>query len=58
MGNLRKTGKMTASQEVVTPFFPGFRRDRVNGVQAFLNSSETLDSGACPGPDPGFAGMT
>jgi hypothetical protein len=25
------------------------------GVQNFL---ELLDSGACPGPDPGFAGMT
>ena len=24
----------------------------------FLFSQETLDSGACPGPDPGFAGMT
>jgi hypothetical protein len=38
---------MTASQEAVTPANAGVQ----NGL--FI-----LDSGACPGPDPGFAGMT
>ena len=28
------------------------------GVQVFFNHTKTLDSGACPGPDPGAAGMT
>jgi hypothetical protein len=28
------------------------------GVQGIYNSLKKLDSGACPGPDPGFAGMT
>jgi hypothetical protein len=48
---------LTVSQKVlqaVTPD-PGFRRGRVAGVQKFL---VFLDSGACPGPDPGSAGMT
>jgi hypothetical protein len=34
------------SHEVVTPV-PGFRRDRVTGVQAFYKSMNKLDSGAC-----------
>jgi hypothetical protein len=45
------------SYKVVTPV-PGFRRDRVTGVQVFYKTVNKLDSGACPGPDPGFAGMT
>jgi hypothetical protein len=45
------------SHKVVAPV-PGFRRDRVTGVQAFYKSMNKLDSGACPGTDPGFAGMT
>jgi len=45
------------SQKIVTPV-PGFRGDRGTGVQKIHNNLETLDSGACPGPDPGFAGMT
>jgi hypothetical protein len=28
------------------------------GVQVFRSYLNKLDSGACPGPDPGFAGMT
>ena len=28
------------------------------GVPRIYNCLRTLDSGACPGPDPGFAGMT
>jgi hypothetical protein len=28
------------------------------GVQGSCNYLEELDSGACPGPDPGFAEMT
>jgi hypothetical protein len=28
------------------------------GVQRIYNYLKELDSGACPGPDPGFAGMT
>jgi hypothetical protein len=28
------------------------------GVQEVLKGLKILDSGACPGPDPGFAGMT
>jgi hypothetical protein len=28
------------------------------GVQGIYNYSKILDSGACPGLDPGFAGMT
>jgi hypothetical protein len=28
------------------------------GVQFHENELNLLDSGACPGPDPGFAGMT
>jgi hypothetical protein len=28
------------------------------GVQGINNDSKIRDSGACPGPDPGFAGMT
>jgi hypothetical protein len=28
------------------------------GVQTIYNYLKKLDSGACPGPDPGFAGMT
>jgi hypothetical protein len=28
------------------------------GVQLHDNELNPLDSGACPGPDPGFAGMT
>ena len=28
------------------------------GVQKIVNELRTLDSGACPGYDPGFAGMT
>jgi hypothetical protein len=28
------------------------------GVQEIWNKLKILDSGACPGPDPGFAGMT
>ena len=39
------------SHKVVTPV-PGFRRDRVTGVQVFSKSMNKLDSGACPGPDP------
>jgi len=39
--------KMTTLQEVATP--------AKAGVQVCLLF---LDSGACPGPDPGFAGMT
>jgi hypothetical protein len=28
------------------------------GIQYFQNLIYTLDSGACPGPDPGFIGVT
>jgi hypothetical protein len=28
------------------------------GVQRIYSYGKGLDSGACPGPDPGFAGMT
>ena len=28
------------------------------GVQGIYKPLKILDSGACPGPDPGFAGMT
>jgi hypothetical protein len=28
------------------------------GVHVFYNLLNRLDSGACPGPDPGSAGMT
>jgi hypothetical protein len=28
------------------------------GVQRIYNPLKRLGSGACPGPDPGFAGMT
>jgi hypothetical protein len=28
------------------------------GVQRIYDDLKRLDSGACPGPDPGFAGMT
>ncbi len=28
------------------------------GVQCFCSRLIFLDTGACPGPDPGFAGMT
>jgi hypothetical protein len=28
------------------------------GVQRVYKVLKRLDSGACPGPDPGFAGMT
>jgi hypothetical protein len=28
------------------------------GVQGIYNYSKILDSGACPGLDPGFSGMT
>jgi hypothetical protein len=41
------------SQKVVTPV-PGFRRDRVTGVQVFCKSMNKLDSGACPGPRSGI----
>jgi hypothetical protein len=37
------------SQAVVTPV--------KTGVQKIRNGLKTLDSGACPGRDPGFAGM-
>jgi hypothetical protein len=37
------------SQKVVTPV--------KTGVQTVHNHSKTLDFGACPGPDPGSAGM-
>jgi len=33
-----------SSQKVVTPV-PGFRRDRVTGVQRICNELKTLDSG-------------
>jgi hypothetical protein len=46
-----------ASQKIGTPV-PDFRLDRVTGVQTIHNDSKRLDSGACPGPDPGSAGMT
>jgi hypothetical protein len=38
------------SLEVVTPV--------KTGVQIICTRLKILDSGACPGPDPGFAGMT
>jgi hypothetical protein len=38
------------SSKVVTPV--------KTGVQCFCNPLKSLDSGACPGPDPGFTGMT
>jgi len=28
------------------------------GIQSFQKLINTLDSGACPGPDPGFTGVT
>jgi len=28
------------------------------GIQYFQRLINTLDSGACPGPDPGFTGVT
>jgi len=41
---------MMFSQKVVTPV--------ETGVQESCNYLKELDSGACPGPDPGSAGMT
>jgi hypothetical protein len=38
-----------ASQKIVTPV--------ETGVQKIHNYLKGLDSGACPGPDPGFPGM-
>jgi hypothetical protein len=38
------------SQKAVTP--------AKAGVQSICKDLKTLDSGACPGPDPGSAGMT
>jgi len=29
-----------------------------SGIQYFQRLINTLDSGACPGPDPGFTGVT
>jgi hypothetical protein len=40
--------------QIVMPV-PDQVRDDGSGIQKALNF---LDSGACPGPDPGFAGMT
>jgi hypothetical protein len=40
----------TSSQKIVTPV--------KTGVQVACNYMKALDSGACPGHDPGFAGMT
>jgi hypothetical protein len=37
---------LMASEEAVTPV-PGFRRDRVTGVQMICNSLKRLDSGFC-----------
>ncbi len=28
------------------------------GIQKFQRVTKTLDTGACPGPDPGFTGVT
>jgi hypothetical protein len=42
--------KVMDSGKVVTPV--------KTGVQRIHNCLRTLDSGACPGPDPEFAGMT
>jgi hypothetical protein len=38
--------------------FNDLKKTRHSGVQNLDNSLECLDSGACPGRDPGFAGMT
>jgi hypothetical protein len=37
---------------------PDQARDDVSGIQKPYDIDNILDSGACPGPDPGFAGMT
>ena len=42
--------ELVLSSKVVTPV--------KTGVQCFCNPLKSLDSGACPGPDPGFTGMT
>ena len=42
--------ELMLSKKVVTPV--------KTGVQCCRNALKSLDSGACPGPDPGFTGMT
>jgi hypothetical protein len=44
------------AKESVTPVNPPRRAS--TGVQKIQSELKRLDSGACPGPDPGFAGMT
>jgi len=52
-----------AIMEIVTPANPGahIRYGAVRGGRrgpVLFNQTQFLDTGACPGPDPGFAGMS
>jgi len=48
-----KIGDLAKSLKVRFPIIPAKA-----GIQCFRMVTNDLDSGACPGPDPGFTGVT